>query len=86
MGPVWWEELDDEHWWIALRCGECGKTSEQAVTNAVAHDFDRELNRARNEIAREADRLGMEILSSQADALAVALEQDLIGVDDFARG
>ena len=34
----------------------------------------------------EADRLGMELLATQADALAVALEKDLIGVDDFARG
>ncbi|HEX2413766.1 MAG TPA: hypothetical protein VHJ37_00990 [Thermoleophilaceae bacterium] len=82
--PVWWEALDDEHWWIALRCGECGTACEQVATNEIAARFDRDLDRARDEIAREADRLGLEILSTQADAFAVALEQDLIGVDDFA--
>jgi hypothetical protein len=30
--------------------------------------------------------MGLEILSTQADALAVALEHDLIGADDFASG
>ena len=82
--PVWWEVLDDEHWWIALRCGECWTACEQAVTNELAARFDRDLDRARDEIADEADRLGLEILSTQADAFAVALEQDLIGVEDFA--
>ncbi len=82
--PVWWEALDDEHWWIALRCGACGARGEQLVTNAVALRFDRDLDRARDEIVDEAERMGLEILSTQADALAVALERDLIGVDDFA--
>jgi hypothetical protein len=84
--PVWWEALDEEHWWIALRCGACGDRREQLVTNAAAARFDRDLDRARDEIVEEAERLSREILSTQADALAVALEQDLIGVDDFAPG
>ena len=83
---MWWEALDEEHWWIALRCGACGACGEQLVTNAVASEFDRELDRARDEIVVEADRMALEILSTQADALAVALERDLIGVDDFAPG
>ncbi len=74
--PVWWEALDDRHWWMALRCGACGERSEQLVTNALASAFDRDLDRARDEIADEAERLGLEILSTQADALAVALEHD----------
>jgi transcription elongation factor Elf1 len=84
--PVWWEAVGEEHWWIALRCGECGARREELVTNAVASRFDRDLDRARDEIVDEAERLGLEILSTQADALAVALERDLIGVDDFAPG
>jgi hypothetical protein len=84
--PLWWEPLDEQHWWIALRCGACGARTEQLVTNAVASRFDRDLDRARDEIIDEAERLGLEILSMQADALAVALEHDLIGVDDFAPG
>jgi transcription elongation factor Elf1 len=84
--PVWWEALDEEHWWIALRCGACGARSEQLVTNAVAAGFDRDLDRARAEIVDEAERMSLEIMSTEADAFAVALERDLIGVDDFAPG
>jgi transcription elongation factor Elf1 len=84
--PVWWEALDEEHWWIALRCGACGARSEQLVTNAVAAGFDRDLDRARAEIVDEAERMRLEIMSTEADAFALALERDLIGVDDFAPG
>ncbi len=83
--PIWWEALDEEHWWIELRCGACSNRGEHAVTNAVAARFDRDLDRARDEIAHEAERMEREILSTQADTFAVALEHDLIGVDDFAR-
>ena len=86
MGPVWWEELNDEHWWIALRCGECGMTSEQAVTTQSLTISTGSSIEHETRSHGEADRLGMEILATQADALAVALERDLIGVDDFARG
>lgn len=84
--PVWWEAVDEGHWWIALRCGACGARAEQLVTNAVASRFDRDLDRALDEIFDEAERMRREILSTEADALAVALERDLIGVDDFAPG
>jgi hypothetical protein len=84
--PVWWEALDEEHWWIALRCGACGACGEQLVTNAVAAEFDRDLDRALAEIVEEADRMSLEIMSTQADALAVAFERYLIGADDFALG
>jgi hypothetical protein len=84
--PLWWEAPDEEHWWIALRCGACGVRAEYLVTNEVAARFDRDLDHALGEIADEAERMGLEILSTQADALAVALEHDLIGADDFASG
>ena len=84
--PVWWEALDHEHWWIALRCGACDARSEHAVTNAVAAQYDRDLDRALEEIELEAERMGLEILATQADAFAVALEHDFIGADDFAPG
>jgi hypothetical protein len=83
--PVEWEPFGDTHWWIVLRCGACGDRGEGLVANAVAQRFDRELDEAQDEMVRAADRLALEILSAQADSLAVALERDLIGADDFAR-
>ena len=84
--PVEWEPFGDAHWWILLRCGACAAQAEVLVANAVAQRFDRELDLAQDEIVRAADRLGLEIMSEQAERLAVALERDLIGADDFALG
>jgi hypothetical protein len=83
--PVEWETFGDHHWWILLRCGACGTRGEGPVPDAEAQRLDRDLNRAQDEIGRAADRLGLEIMSAEADSLAVALERDLIGADDFAR-
>lgn len=83
--PVEWEPFGDTHWWILLRCGACGVRGEGLVANAVAQRFDRELDEAQDEIVRAADRLGLEIMSAEAESLAIALERDLIGADDFAR-
>jgi hypothetical protein len=83
--PVEWEPFGDTHWWILLRCGACGTRGEGLVANAVAQRFDRELDEAQEQIVRAADRLGLEIMSAHAESLAVALERDLIGADDFAR-
>jgi len=83
--PVDWEPFGDAHWWILLRCGACGARGEGLVGDAAAQRFDRELDEAQDEMVRAADRLGLEILSAQADSLTVALERDLIGADDFAR-
>jgi hypothetical protein len=55
------------------------------VANEAAQRFDHELDEAQDEMVRAADRLGLEIMSAQAETLAVALERDLIGADDFAR-
>jgi hypothetical protein len=83
--PVEWEPFGDTHWWILLRCGACDAWGEGLVANDAAQRFDRELDEAQDEIVRAADRLRLEIMSAQAETLAVALERDLIGADDFAR-
>jgi hypothetical protein len=83
--PVEWEPFGETHWWILLRCGACGERGEGLVANDAAQRFDHELDEAQDEMVRAADRLGLEIMSAQAETLAVALERDLIGADDFAR-
>jgi hypothetical protein len=83
--PVDWEPFGDTHWWILLRCGACDARAEGLVVNEVAQRFDSDLDAAQDQIVRAADRLGLEILSAQAESLTVALERDLIGADDFAR-
>jgi hypothetical protein len=61
--PVDWEEGDDTHWWIRLRCGECGHAREVTVEDVVAQQFDHDLE-ARMATLRAAvassDRKAME--------------------------
>ena len=55
---------------MLLRCGACGASREETVS-----DLDAELY----------DRLSQERLAEQAKSFATALELDLIGAEDFAR-
>jgi hypothetical protein len=85
MYPERWGEADNRHWWISLRCGACGERREEVVTDEAAQEFDHRLDRALDQIEREADRLARELMSAEADTLAAALDRDLIDVEDFRR-
>jgi hypothetical protein len=82
--PVEWEPFGEAHWWMSLRCGACGSWAEVLVDDAAAQRFDRALDSAQDEMVVAADRLRVESMSAQAEALAVALDRDLIDADDFA--
>ena len=49
--PVWWEEVDDEHWHMLLRCAQCETYRDVTVGNDVAAAYERDLERGRAEIA-----------------------------------
>jgi hypothetical protein len=82
--PLDWEAVDDEHWWVACRCGECGHRHEVRLSNAQAACWDVELCRQTDEIARAAQQLDRERMSAQADAFIAALRRDLVTPADFA--
>jgi hypothetical protein len=81
--PVDWEEADATHWWIRLRCGECGHVREVTVADVVAQRFDHALEASmvtlRSAVA-SSDRKGME---HDLDTLIAALRRDLIDASDF---
>jgi len=82
---VRWHEADERHWWVLLRCGECGSWRDGRFTDEVLQRFDRRLNEELERIAEAADRLHREWRSTEADVFAAALERDLIDVGDFTR-
>ena len=84
MHPVYWESFGETHWWMALRCGACATGAEVLVDDAAAQRFDRDLDRAQDEIVDAADRLELEIMTAEVDAFTTALASDLIHADDFA--
>jgi hypothetical protein len=83
--PVSWHEQDEVHWWIRLRCGECGLVRDVDVTDEEAKRFDGELDRGVAKIAAVLLRLDRERMIADSDALTVALERDLIDPGDFCR-
>jgi hypothetical protein len=83
--PVEWSPNDGGSWWMLLRCGACGASREEIVSDEAAERYDRELDSAGYRMRLAAERLSKERLEEQADRFATALELDLIGAEDFGR-
>ena len=83
--PVEWSESGDEHWWMLLRCGECGAEREVTVANRIAQRFGDDLDAAEQEIKRMVARLDAERMASEVEVFAAALARDLIDPADFCR-
>jgi DNA-directed RNA polymerase subunit RPC12/RpoP len=81
--PVDWESVDESHWRIAVRCGECGHEREVVAPDGQAAVFDLALDRHEDAIARAADRLSLERMQLEVEAFAAALAADLIDADYF---
>jgi hypothetical protein len=81
---VHWEEADETHIRVRLRCGECETWREGTFTDEVLDAFDQKLDEAARQIAEEADRLHRAWRSTEPDAFAAALARDLIDAGDFA--
>ena len=60
VNPVAWHERGDEHWWIRLRCGQCGFVRELDVSDDEAARFERELDRGLAHIAATVARIERE--------------------------
>ena len=78
-----WEESDDTHWHIDLRCGDCGHCWDMEIDNARASRFDYELDADRDFIRRGLERLDLERMEAEVETFAIALSRDLIEPADF---
>ena len=85
VNPVSWHEQGETHWWMRLRCGECGVVREVELTDEEAKRLDGQLDRGLAKIAAALVRRDRERMIADADTLTVALERDLIDPDDFCR-
>ena len=81
--PVWWEEADDHHWHMLLRCAQCETYCEVTVGNDVAAAYERDLERGQAEIARSLERSDRARMLAELPVLIAALERDLIDAADF---
>src|SRR5215210_2525645 len=83
--PAAWAPHGAQHFWIRLRCGECGTVREVVIDDAAAQRYDRDLARGMGEIALTLKQLEHAHMAQEAEVLAAALRLDLIDAGDFAR-
>jgi hypothetical protein len=81
--PLDWEPEDSEHWWIRLRCGECGHVREVIAENADAARFERHLAWQTSKIERALARLDRERMAAEIEQFVAALAGDLVDAGDF---
>jgi hypothetical protein len=81
--PVQWEEADESHWQIALRCPNCEYAEEGVFGQEQCDGFDDELERGTDALTRDYKRLMTANLAEEIDRFAKALEVDGILPVDF---
>ena len=81
--PVQWEEADESHWQITLRCPNCERTEEGVFPQDQCDGFDDELERGTDALTRDYKRLMTANLAEEIDRFAKALECDGILPSDF---
>jgi hypothetical protein len=81
--PVQWEEADESHWQITLRCPNCERSEEDVFPQGQCDGFDDELERGTDALTRDYKRLMTANLAEEIDRFAKALEVDGILPSDF---
>jgi hypothetical protein len=81
--PVQWEEADEAHWHIVLRCPNCEWEETGVFAQDVCDSFDDELERGTDALTRDYKRLVTANLAEEIDRFAHALEVGGILPEDF---
>jgi hypothetical protein len=81
--PVAWEEADESHWSISLRCPNCEWAEDDVYAQNDCDRFDDELERGTDALTRDYKRLMTANLADEIERFANALEVDAILPMDF---
>jgi hypothetical protein len=84
LQPMRCEVADDDTVNVALRCSDCMTCLEVPFTREEMEELDRCQAEWREEIVAAYERSVSENMEALAAVLGPALEQDLVGADDFA--
>jgi hypothetical protein len=81
--PTTWEEADERHWSVTLRCPNC-EYNEQGVFNQDECDrFDDHLESGTDALTRDFKRLMAANMADEIDRFVAALDADAIQPMDF---
>ena len=81
--PVAWEEADETHWSITLRCPGCEWGEDGIFAQDHCDRFDDELERGTDALTRDYKRLMTANLAEEIERFAEALDADAILPMDF---
>ncbi len=81
--PVAWEEADETHWSITLRCPNCVWYVDGVFVQEQCDRFDDELERGTDALTRDYKRLMTANLAEEIERFAHALEVDAVLPEDF---
>jgi hypothetical protein len=81
--PVDWEEADDTHWEVTLRCPNCEWTGTGVFEQDVVERFDEQLDRGTEVLVRDLKQLMQANMEDQIERFVSALRDGHIVPDDF---
>lgn len=81
--PVSWRELDDEKWYLTLRCPDCEFVSEGVYTHREVSRFDHVLNMGSDKLVQDLEMLSNANMRKDVELISAALEKDAIWPEDF---
>jgi hypothetical protein len=81
--PVEWDEADPENWSVLLHCPNCTVYREGVFSQGCVEQFDEQLDRGADALARDYRRLMRANMAEEIDSFVSALQADAILPEDF---
>ena len=73
--PIAWEEADDDHWSVTIRCPECETFREGVFSQDAVEAFDEELDAGTDALTADYRRLMRANMAEEVDRFAAALRR-----------
>ena len=81
--PTTWEEADEKHWSVSLRCPNCEHFEQGVFTQDECDRFDDHLEAGTDALTRDFKRLMAANMAEEIDRFVAALDADAIQPMDF---
>jgi len=81
--PTDWDEADNTHWEVTLRCPNCEWTGRGVYEQDTVERFDEELDRGTEALVRDLKRLMHVNMQEEIERFVTALDSGHIVPDDF---
>jgi hypothetical protein len=81
--PTEWEEADERHWQVAIRCPNCEHSEQGIFSQDECDRFDDHLESGTEALTRDFKRLMAANMAEEIDRFVAALDADAIHPMDF---